>query len=187
MKVNIEGFHGTSFENAKEIILEDFNPSIGDEEWLGDGVYFFVNGISDKPSNQAEEWAIAQSWNKVTKQNTYKRYAVLKCQIEVNEDNFLDLTTSEGVEILDYIIESHTAKMKEIGKKVNYIDGFVINFAREEGFLPVEVAKGNFYIKFTKERINRLNRRTPNCTICSVYNPEDNIIKKELLLINEIN
>lgn len=186
MKVNIKGFHGTSFENAKEIILEDFNPSIGNKEWLGNGVYFFIDGISNKPSNQAKKWAIAQSWDKIKKAYTYKRYSVLKCQIEVNEDNFLDLTTNDGIEILDYIIESHTAKMREIGKKINYIDGFVINFAREEGILPVEVAKGNFYIKFTKERINRLNRRTPNSTICSVYNPEKNIIKKELLLTNEI-
>ncbi len=186
MKVNIEGFHGTSFDRAKKIILEDFNLSLGDREWLGDGVYFFIDGISDKPSSQAEEWSIAQSWDNNKREYTYKRYSVLKCQIEVEEDNFLDLTTRDGVEVLDYIIDKHKVKMKNIGKKITYIEGFIINFVREEGILPVEVAKGNFYIKFTKERLYRLNRRTPNCTICSVYNPKKTIKKKELLLVKEI-
>ncbi len=187
MKVKLVGFHGTSFENAKKIILDDFRLSIGHKEWLGDGIYFFVNGINDKPSNQAEKWSIAQSWNKIERKNNYLRYSVLKCEIEVEDDKFLDLTTSYGVEILDYIIDSHSAKMKEINKKLAYIDGFTINFARLENILDIDVAKGNFYIKFTKERIDNLNRRTPNCTICSVYTPEKTIIKKELLLTNEIN
>lgn len=187
MKIHIEGFHGTSFENAKKIILEDFNLSVGHKEWLGDGVYFFIDGISNKPSNQAEKWSIVQSWDNNKKEYSYKRYSVLKCQIEVDDGNFLDLTSSDGVEILDYIIENHISKMREIGKKIAYIDGFVINFARGEKILPIDVVKGNFYIKFTKERVRKFNRRTPNCTICSVYNPENNIVKKELLLTNEIN
>ncbi|MGM0635775.1 MAG: hypothetical protein ACQESK_06885 [Bacteroidota bacterium] len=187
MKVKIEGFHGTSFENAKKIILDDFKLSFGDKEWLGDGIYFFIKGINNKPSSQAENWAIAQSWDNIEKKYTYRRYSILKCDIEVNEDSFLDLTTSEGVEILDYIIDNHSLKMKEISKSLSYIDGFVINFARGENLLDIDVAKGNFYIKFSKERINNLNRRTPNCTICSVYNPEKTMFKKELFLTNEIN
>jgi hypothetical protein len=188
MKINIEGFHGTSYENAKKIILDDFKLSIGRAEWLGDGVYFFANGISVKPSIQAEKWSITQSWNKSIKNYSYKRYSVLKCQIEVDEDNFLDLTTSDGVEILEYIIENHRTKLKEITKKFDYIEGFVVNFARGENILQIDVAKGNFYIKLTKEeRLSKFNRRTPNCTICSVYNSEETIVKKELLLTNEIN
>jgi len=186
MTINFQGFHGTSFENAKKIILNDFDLSIGHSEWLGDGVYFFINGINDKPSVLAEKWSIAQAWDNSKKENKYKRYSVLKCAIDVDEDHFLDLTTSDGVEILDYIIECHMDKMKEIGKKFTYIDGFVINFARTENILSVDVAKGNFYIKFTKERISNINRRTPNCTICSVYNSLNTIVKKELLLTNEI-
>ena len=157
MKVKVEGFHGTSFDNAKSIILNDFELSLGHKEWLGDGVYFFIKGISDNPSNQSEKWSIAQSWNNLEKKHNYKRYSVIKCDIEVENDHFLDLTTSDGVEILDYIIEHHMSKMKEIGKKIDYIDGFVINFARGEGLISVDVAKGNFYIKFTKERINQIN------------------------------
>ncbi|WP_103867241.1 hypothetical protein [Aquimarina sp. I32.4] len=187
MKVKIEGFHGTSLENAKSIILNDFKLSRGHKEWLGDGVYFFIDGISNNPSSQAEKWSIAHSWNKIEKKYSYKRYSVIKCNIEVDNNNFLDLTTSDGVEVLDYIIEHHTSKMKEIGKKIDYIDGFVINFARKEDIISIDIAKGNFYIKFTKERINQINRRTPNCTICSIYNPEKAIISKELLLTKEIN
>lgn len=72
-----------------------------------------------------------------------------------------------------------------MGKKFKYIDGFVVNFARNEGLLPIEVVKGNLYIKFTKERISDLNRRTANCTICSVFDGDKNIINKQIVL-NEL-
>lgn len=44
-----------------------------------------------------------------------------------------------------------------------------------------EVIKGNFNIKFKEERINKINLRTNNCTICTVYFPEKNIISKEII------
>ena len=186
MELKIQGFHGTSFDNAKSIIRDDFKLSIGDEEWLGDGVYFFVKGLSDKPQEQAQKWAIAQSWDKNRKSNKYKRYSVIRSEIAVDEENFLDLTTSNGIGVFEYIIEHHISKMRKIGKRINYIDGFVINFARGEGLLPIEVAKGNFYIKFSKERIEGIDRRTPNRTICSVFEPSSNISNNELVLTNEI-
>ena len=68
----------------------------------------------------------------------------------------------------------------EKGRKLQYIDGYLINFARGEKLLDIEVSKGNFYIKLRKEdRIFGLSRRTPNCTICSVYDPRKNIVKME--------
>ena len=58
---------------------------------------------------------------------------------------------------------------------MKFYDGLILNLARGEGFLPLEVVKGNFYIKFAQERIERINLRTSNCTICTVYNPNKNI------------
>jgi hypothetical protein len=172
---SFKGYHGTSIKAAELIVSSNFEKSIGDKEWLGDGVYFFIDGLSSKPQEQAKNWAIAQSWDNVNKIHTYKEYCVIKSIIEVEEDNFIDLTKEEGVELLNYIYESFEDKIKEIKKSLNFIDGLLINFARGEGLIPIEVVKGNFYIKFAKERISNINLRTPNCTVCTVFEPNKNI------------
>jgi len=184
MTVNIVGYHGTSSKNAEEIISNQFEISKGIKEWLGDGVYFFVKGLSTKPEIQAEDWGAVQSWDKGSKTYKYKRVSVVKSDIEVDDDAYLDLTTSEGVEVLNYIIDKHYEKISKIAKRFDYIDGLVINFAREEKILPIEVAKGNFYIRFKKERVYGIKRRISNSTIISVS--LSNILNKKLTLTNEI-
>ncbi|WP_246124857.1 hypothetical protein [Algibacter pacificus] len=62
----------------------------------------------------------------------------------------------------------------------------MINLARGEGILPIDVVKGNFYIKFAKERIQRINLRTPNCTICTVFKPNENIVDSTILTTGDI-
>ena len=54
MVFSFDGFHGTSFDSAKKILSNNYELSIGDDEWLGDGVYFFVSGVSTKISVLAE-------------------------------------------------------------------------------------------------------------------------------------
>jgi len=173
----MEGFHGTDKSKVKSILDTGLIPSIGDNEWLGDGGYFFVNGINEDPASQAEKWAIAESWDKNEKKYKYLYFAVLKGKIVVDEKNFLDLTTGEGVAILDYVQQRCIDKLKD--KRLKFIDGFLINFARGEKIFDVKVAKGNFYIKFEEERILFISRRIPNCTICAIYNPAENIIDME--------
>ena len=73
-----------------------------------------------------------------------------------------------------------------LNKRFKFIDGLVINFAVNEGLLPIEVVKGNFYIKFAKERIRGLNLRTPNCTICTVLNPNKNITENYIQSTGDI-
>lgn len=177
MTVVMEGFHGTDNAISDNIIKTGLYPSIGDKEWLGDGAYFFINGMSKKPEYQAEKWAISQSWDKINKRKSYSEYAVLSSIIEIEEDFFLDLTTSEGAELLEYIQDKCLKKLKELKKAnhIEYIDGLLINMARNEKILPIKVSKGNFFIKFKKERIHKISRRSPNCTICAVYDPVRNI------------
>ncbi len=176
MNVRIDGFHGTDMKHVDSILRGGFIPSLGDNEWLGDGAYFFVRGINEDPVAQAEQWAIIDSWNNKTRKNEYDEYAVLHGVIEVDENNYLDLTEPSGIAILDYIQEKYTDKLAEIGKNLNFIDGCIINFARGEQIVDIRVVKGNFYIKLRKEdRVLHLLRRSPNCTICSVYSPKDNI------------
>lgn len=180
------GYHGTSLTATKEIINSNYKLSIGDEEWLGDGVYFFINGISTKPDEQAKKWAITQSWDKQNRKYTYKHYCVIKTEIKVENDNFLDLTKEEGIEVLNYLIESFEKAIKPKSKKFIYIEGLILNLARGEGILPIDIVKGNFYIKFAQERIKNINLRTPNSTICAVYEPKKNIIKTSIISTGEI-
>lgn len=186
MSTSFDGFHGTSLKSAKEILKSNFELSIGDIEWLGNGVYFFIIGISSKPDEQAEKWAIAQSWDNISQDYKYNNYCVLKSKIVVEENKFLDLTHEDGLEILEYLVIKFENKIKKLGKKLDYLDGFLINLAREEGIFEIDAIKGNFYIKFADERIKRINLRTNNCTICTVYKPIDNLEEITVLKTGKI-
>jgi len=186
MSISINGFHGTSFDSAINITKGNFEISRGNAEWIGDGAYFFIEGISKVPIEQAEQWAIAQAWDIKNKDYKYSRISVIKSEIIVEEEKFLDLTVSDGVEILSYILDKHEEKILRNGKHLSYLDGLIINFARGEGILDIDVVKGNFYIKFAKERIYKINLRTSNCTICSVYNPSTNLKNTNIISNKEI-
>ncbi|MEI8279568.1 MAG: hypothetical protein WCG87_07365 [Bacteroidota bacterium] len=54
----IIGYHGTSIDNRESILENNFNESKNDE-WYGDAVYFFVDGVNANPPHQyAAEYAI---------------------------------------------------------------------------------------------------------------------------------
>ena len=186
MNFSFEGHHGTSVESAKEILASNYELSKGDGEWLGDGVYFFINGVSSKTVDLAENWAVAQSWDNKIKALKYKEFCVIQSKIEVDESEFLDLTIEDGIEVLQYLVNRYKEKIDSIQKKMSFLEGFLLNLARGEGILPLEVVKGNFYIKFAQERIERINLRTSNCTICTVYNPNKNILSNSIKITGQI-
>lgn len=70
----LEGFHGTNANNVPLILSEGFNESAGDDHWLGDGTYFFVEGpTGTNPKGAAVKWAVAEAYDKVKKRNNYNR------------------------------------------------------------------------------------------------------------------
>lgn len=169
------GYRGTDDANVDSILTGGMNPSLGDDEWLGDGAYFFIEGLSRTPEVQAEQWAIVSAWDSELRKNKYDKYSVLKADIDVDDEYFLDLTTAEGMEVFYYIKESMMKKLKRLSKtrKVLFIDGHVINMSRNKLFKRVDVVKGNVFIKLTKEdRIYKLQSRLPNCTITAVFNQD---------------
>ena len=176
--ISFKGYHGTDVESCKNILESNYKISQGDEHWLGDGVYFFVEGISTKPVELAEKWAIAQSWDKDKRSQTYSDYSVLESIIEVEKDRFLDLTEcADFLFILaDEFKEAIKNRKKNRKKSLTYDDGALINLARKLELFPFEVVKGSFYIKFKNERINNINLRTNKSTICFVFDPQKNII-----------
>lgn len=184
--IKLKGYHGTSINSAQHIIKSNYEKSIGDKEWLGDGVYFFIKGLSSKPNEQAKEWAISQSWNNTKGNYTYKEYCVIKSEIEVPEENFLDLTKEDGIEVLSYLYDNFEDKISSLKKSLKFIDGLLINLARNERILPIDAVKGNFYIKFAQQRIKRINLRTSNCTISTVFEPNKSIKESTIVKTGEI-
>lgn len=170
------GFHGTNNDLTQQILSQGLQPSIGDKEWIGDGVYFFIDGLSKDPRGQAKKWAIISAWDNNLKTNKYNTFAVLESMIKVDDDNLLNLNTADGVEILEFLKDQCENKLKK--KKLDFIDGYLINYARGENILTIDACITNTYIKLEKrDRINNFKTRSSNCTICSVYNPSVNIIK----------
>ena len=184
MEVNLKGFHGTDKANVSSILDEGFIPSKGDKHWLGDGSYFFLEGLNRFPENQAKQWAIVEAWDSKTKSNRYLSYAVIECSIQTDDEHFLDLTKPEGIEILDYIQEQCYSKLKGLrNERIQYVEGFLINFARIKNLCPIDVAKGNFYIKLKPEdrKLKNVSWRTANSTICAVFSSKKNITNMNIV------
>lgn len=174
----LDGFHGTDIRSSKEIVRNGFKVSKGDQHWLGDGAYFFVKGLPPSPDVSAEKWAKAEAWNKRKGAYSYRKYAIIKVQINVDEDFYLDLNTKDGQELFEYLRGAFIKKVVDEGYKFDnweFKDGEIINVARNEGIIELEVVKGNFFIKFATERIFNINFRTPNVTICAVFDTTKNI------------
>ena len=133
--ISFRGHHGTDAKSCKNILKSNYKISQGDEHWLGDGVYFFVEGISTKPMELAEKWAIAQSWDKNKKNHIYSDYSVLESIIKVEEDKFLDLTNPIGVDFLSFLANNFKEAIKNRKrnrkKSLTYDDGALINLARK--------------------------------------------------------
>jgi hypothetical protein len=174
------GYHGTSLDSSEKIIEENYKLSIGDKEWLGDGVYFFMKGLND-PKDLARKWAIASAWNNGTKTNKYNEYSVLESDIKVDDDNLLDLTQAAGIEVFEYLIEKFVDKINGTGRRMVIVDSEIINLARKEGIVPIDVVKGNLYFRFAKERKLGINSRIPNSTICTVFDPLKNILDTSII------
>ena len=49
--VEIEGFHGTSKVASNAILTSGYLSSQGDDQWVGDGIYLFVDGIGNGQQN----------------------------------------------------------------------------------------------------------------------------------------
>ena len=184
--ITIKGHHGTDIDSCKSILKSNYKISKGDQHWLGEGVYFFIEGLSTDTIDLAEKWAIAEAWDNDVKKYKYQEFAVIESLIEVEEDKILDLTTKDGVEFLTDLVKLFFDRIKESkknqkNKEWEFYDGELINIARKANNFPfdIEVVKGNYYIKFKEERIKGINLRTSNCTICTIYSPYKNIKSKK--------
>lgn len=182
----ILGYHGTDRAEKENIIRNNFRESIGRHHWLENGVYFFVEGISDSPIDDASNWAIAQAWDNDKKRFQYTEYVVFEAQIKF--DRIWDLTTQEGLKMFNYARTQIIRKIGlqytlEPGAKQGYYDADVIEVVRKR--LKFQVVKANVYIKFTFERKKNIISHIPNVTIISVSNPKQAIEKSCIKVVKQ--
>ena len=101
-----ESYHGTNIENARQIKEEGFQPSKGDHQFLGRGVYFFR-----KSQWHAEDWA----------RRRFDAIAILQAMVQLGR--CLDLDRPKHRRLL----EKTYRKLEERGHG-DASDAAVINF-----------------------------------------------------------
>jgi hypothetical protein len=117
-KIVPDAYHGTSKANADKIIKSGFEISIGDDQYLGQGVYFFEGSRSS-----AERWA----------NRSYHLPDCAVIQAMLNLGRCLDFHIPEHVEFIilakDEILKRQAALPGTNPEKRKIItDGVVVNF-----------------------------------------------------------
>lgn len=166
--VTITGYHGTSKESANNILkYKIYIDSNSDSEWLGTGVYFFIDDDKDKAINNAKKWAI-----------NYKKfsfYSVIETTMLTEEEKIIDLNDPEWQDLYH---QYRNARIKEIINRgirfevdINKFECSIINpFAEkikatiiiQDRFIKLE----EFYYKNKEIRIPKSN--VANCRIACV-------------------
>ncbi|MBQ5941767.1 hypothetical protein [Massilia sp. AB1] len=167
--IAFEAYHGTSDTGAKGILQAGYNNSQKPHEWLGHGVYFFVDGISD-PIENAHEWARAQAWDAENGKNKYHEFAVLKSTVTIDEDRFIDITTTDGLKIFNDAKELLFNKIEKNfrGRFVKQDQHNCILFNFMVNYFEAQAVKHHLYIKSIRERKLSLRLNVPNTTVLCV-------------------
>lgn len=69
-------YHGTSHTNTASIINNGFRPSDGDNEWLCDGIYTFIDRGLKNPIEAAEKWSESRAIKSKYQFGAVPQYAV---------------------------------------------------------------------------------------------------------------
>lgn len=168
--VKLLGYHGTSRRHARSILDSTYIISPSPEDWLGTGIYFFVDGISC-PQKNAREWAV----NKFGRDDA----AVVESVIVAPVEKLLDLTTIAGMSIyndnrISYLESNRGALMTRRDLKVKkrrdvrLDDRLVTDALREK--ISISILIHNVYIKNELQRALIMESSYPNATVCSVSN-----------------
>lgn len=181
----LTGYHGTYPDNIDSILTNNFIESKNHNMWIGDGVYFFVDGIGAlEPIEYAKQYAIDSCYDKDAETYSKDEVCVLEATIKINSDKYLDLTESIGSQLFNTFRKRTILKIQQSGKKPisgDYNDADVFKIMREE--LGIEFVKSNVYIRFALQRKASFQSRIPNVTILVVNNPTKHIQKPTIKVV----
>lgn len=159
-------YHGTDTKNVTNIQKSNFNKSEELDEWLGYGVYFFIEGISC-PINNAKEWAINQGWKR--RVDSYCYYSVLSVQVKAT--NVLDTNIKEHLvevnKVRSLLIE---IEKNNWARDRNFSEDNRVMWNLIADFMDLEIIIHNLYIQTKTERILKIKSNIPNATVMCVKN-----------------
>lgn len=179
--ISFNAYHGT-FQNRIEAIVKlGFQPSVNDDDWLGVGSYFFIDGLNDAISS-AMDWAVCSSWNKQNKCFIENRLAVVKTELTAPASCIFDLRELENAKTFHLFRREWLQKQQStistnlVRPQERTYDGAVLNEFRERHGIGILIA--NFHIQFTvNERYLRLDSRIPNVSVLCLAPEADSLIQ----------
>lgn len=169
--MEILGYHGTNRDHYNAIKLGNFLPSKGEDHWLGCGAYFFIDGVSKCPKEDAEEWAHVESFDPNTGAQKYSFICVVEAAVTLKDP--LDLRDRE---VLRTFNQMRSEFMARISKRIygRIYDPDVIAFLAKKLDIDGVIADLFFKVK-ALDRRKKNESRLPNCTVLCVVDPKKSI------------
>lgn len=128
----LTGYHGTTKENAENILNSGYKLSQKSNLWLGDGIYFFIEDIF------SFKWCLSLHKNKIDKYNKediIDKMAILKSEVQIEEERLLDFTLLSGQILFDKAykrMKESSLKFKEKLNNGKNVERLVINYMFNE-------------------------------------------------------
>lgn len=173
-------YHGTNSKNVESIKKDGFTPSSTYNDWLGYGVYFFIDG-SFCPVTNARDWGINNAWDNKLHEHKYTTYSILLTV--VSGERILDLREEDDLGIFEtlraHILKKYEKEKSSMQKKL-HPDTFLCNSVSKS--MRLDILIQNLYIKTKYQRVNRIHSRIPNSTVLCAKNTA----KIEVDLLDEI-
>lgn len=181
-------YHGTLLSKIDSISRTGtLMPSENDNDWLGPGAYYFIDGLND-PKHSAINWAVCVNWDKAKRQFKEDKVAVVKAAIKTPINRVFDLRDIAVVKqfhsIRSKFLEQETRdKVMTIPRPVERTyDSVLFDIIKKE--LNVSIFIGNFHIQLNiYERYFKLDSRVPNVSILCVSPTKNKDIKSEIIEI----
>jgi hypothetical protein len=166
--VEFKGYHGTSMQNAKSILENGFKVMPSPEDWLGHGLYFFIDGISE-PEGSAFEWS----------KNTFgiNHGVALEAKILMKQVDILDLRVTNNLKKYNHVREKvirtnfdNLSRRRDLNlkkrKDIRLDDCIITNeVCRIIGYRAII---HNVYIKTKSQRELTLESSYPNATVLCI-------------------
>ncbi len=128
-------YHGTTKDNADIIVQTQLmKPSIGDEQWLGDGCYFYVD------AEYAFRWILIKYTNNFRNEfsadysNIFENYSIISAEININPERIFSMENIKD-RLLFINVKTEMSKKTEQSEKYrdriknnSIVDGVVFNY-----------------------------------------------------------
>ncbi len=149
-------------------------PSDNPDDWLGEGTYFFIEGLDD-PRTSAAQWARCKAWDKLDQEFDESTVAVIEAAITVEPSAIFDLREPSNAQHfhrvrrrwLKSLVPRRSTHLPR-PEKDRFDTDLLDQFKQENG---IAALIGDFHIQFSlRERHFRLDSRIPNVTVLCLSN-----------------